>query len=71
MMAAAAEWPLVGRARGPRGRPVGPVSWAPLARLLGTVSLTAADWGLVTLCILCPVLLLEALKAARARIGRR
>jgi Ca2+-transporting ATPase len=42
------------------------VSWTPLARLLGTVSLSAGDWGLVTLWILCPVLLLEALKAARA-----
>ncbi len=47
------------------------VSWTPLARLLGTVSLTAGDWGLVTLWILCPVLLLEALKIARARVRRR
>ena len=47
------------------------VSWTPLARLLGTVSLSAGDWGVVTLWILCPVLLLEALKAARARVGRR
>jgi P-type Ca2+ transporter type 2C len=46
------------------------VSWTPLARLLGTMSLSAGDWGLVTLWILCPVLLLEALKAARTRIGR-
>jgi Ca2+-transporting ATPase len=47
------------------------VSWTPLARLLGTVSLSAGDWGVVTLWILCPVLLLEALKAVRARVGRR
>ena len=47
------------------------VEWTPLARLLGTVSLSASDWGVVTLGILCPVLLLEALKAVRARVGRR
>jgi Ca2+-transporting ATPase len=47
------------------------VSWTPLARLLGTVSLSAGDWGVVTLWILCPVLLLEAVKAARARVDRR
>jgi Ca2+-transporting ATPase len=47
------------------------VSWTPLARLLGTVSLSAGDWGLVTLWILCPVLLLEALKAAQAGVRRR
>ena len=46
------------------------VSWTPLVRLLGTVSLSAGDWGVVTLWILCPVLLLEALKAARVRVGR-
>jgi Ca2+-transporting ATPase len=43
------------------------VSWTPLARLLGTVSLSASDWGLLTLAVLWPVLLLEALKAGRAR----
>jgi Ca2+-transporting ATPase len=43
------------------------VSWTPLARLLGTVSLSAGDWGMVTLWVLSPVLVLEALKAARAR----
>ena len=43
------------------------VSWTPLAQLLGTVSLSAGDWGLMTLWILCPVLLLEVLKAAQAR----
>ena len=47
------------------------VSWAPLAHLLGTVSLSAGDWGLVTLWVLSPVLLLEALKAAQARVCRR
>ena len=47
------------------------VSWTPLARLLGTVSLSAGDWGVVTLWILCPVLVLEALKAARTRVGPR
>jgi P-type Ca2+ transporter type 2C len=46
------------------------VSWAPLARLLGTVSLSPGDWALVTLWIACPVLLLETLKAAQARVGR-
>ncbi len=47
------------------------VSWAPLARLLGTVNLSAWDWGGAMLWILCPVLLLEALKAVRARGGPR
>jgi Ca2+-transporting ATPase len=46
------------------------VSWAPLARLLGTVSLSAGDWGLVALGIVCPVLLLETFKAVQARVGR-
>jgi len=43
------------------------VSWAPLARLLGTVRPSAEDWAGVTLAILCPVLVLEAWKAVRAR----
>ncbi|MFI5008291.1 MAG: cation-translocating P-type ATPase, partial [Solirubrobacterales bacterium] len=47
------------------------VSWAPLAHLLGTVSLSAGDWGLVTLWVLSPLVLLEALKAAQARVCRR
>jgi hypothetical protein len=47
------------------------VSWTPLAHLLGTASLSAGDWGVVTLGILCPVLLLEALKAVRVRVGPR
>ena len=47
------------------------VSWTPLARVLGTVSLAAGDWGLVTLWIVCPVLVLEALKGAWARARRR
>jgi len=47
------------------------VSWTPLAHLLGTVSLSASDWGLLTLAVLWPVLILEALKAARARGGPR
>jgi Ca2+-transporting ATPase len=46
------------------------VSWTPLARLLGTVSLSAVDWGVVTLSILWPVLLLEMLKATQARVRR-
>jgi Ca2+-transporting ATPase len=46
------------------------VSWTPLAHLLGTVSLSGGDWALVALWILCPVVLLEMLKAAPAR-GRR
>jgi Ca2+-transporting ATPase len=46
------------------------VAWTPLARLLGTVSLSAGDWMLVTLSITCPVLLLETLKAAQARVRR-
>jgi Ca2+-transporting ATPase len=44
------------------------VSWTPLARLLGTVSLSASDWGMLTLWVLSPVLVLEALKATRARV---
>jgi Ca2+-transporting ATPase len=47
------------------------VSWTPLMRLLGTVSLSAGDWVLVTLWSLCPVLLLELFKAIRARDDRR
>jgi Ca2+-transporting ATPase len=47
------------------------VSWAPLAHLLGTVSLSAGDWGLMTLWVLSPVVLLEALKATQARVCRR
>jgi Ca2+-transporting ATPase len=47
------------------------VSWAPLARLLGTVSLSATDWSLLTLWVAWPVLLLEALKIARHRRGAR
>jgi Ca2+-transporting ATPase len=43
------------------------VSWTPLARLLGTVSLSVGDWGIVTLWVLCPVLVLEAFKPGRAR----
>jgi Ca2+-transporting ATPase len=46
------------------------VSWAPLANLLGTVSLSTGDWGLVALGIACPVLLLETFKAAQARARR-
>ena len=46
------------------------VSWAPLARLLGTVNLSPGDWALLTLWIVCPVLLLEVFKAAQGRIGR-
>ena len=46
------------------------VSWPPLMHLLGTVSLSPGDWALVTLWISCPVLLLETLKAAQARVRR-
>ena len=46
------------------------VSWPPLMHLLGTVSLSPSDWALVTLWIACPVLLLETLKAAQARVRR-
>ncbi len=37
-------------------------SWAPLARLLGTVPLAASDWVILSAAILWPVLLLEVLK---------
>ena len=47
------------------------VSWTPLMRLLGTVSLSAGDWVLVMVLSSCPVLLLEMFKAIRARRGRR
>jgi P-type Ca2+ transporter type 2C len=46
----------------------GAVAWTPLAHLLGTVTLSTADWGVVTLSILCPVLLLEMIKAHWARV---
>jgi Ca2+-transporting ATPase len=46
------------------------VSWTPLMRLLGTVSLSLGDWLLVTLWTLSPVLLLEMFKAIRTRVGR-
>jgi Ca2+-transporting ATPase len=38
------------------------VSWTPLARLLGTVPLAAADWLAVALAVLWPVLVMEARK---------
>jgi Ca2+-transporting ATPase len=44
------------------------VSWPPLASLLGTVPLSAGDWGMVTLSVLWPVIALEAVKAIRTRI---
>jgi len=47
------------------------VSWTPLARLLGTVSLSAGDWGVVALWVLGPVVVLEALKTARTRARSR
>jgi Ca2+-transporting ATPase len=40
-------------------------------RPLGTMSLSAADWSVVTLSILCPVLLPEMLKAAQPEVRRR
>ena len=47
------------------------VSWTPLASLLGTVSLSAGDWGMIVLSVLWPVLVIEALKVTRARVCRR
>jgi Ca2+-transporting ATPase len=47
------------------------VSWTPLANLLGTVRLSASDWSMVTLWVLAPVLVLEVLKVARARVCPR
>jgi Ca2+-transporting ATPase len=41
------------------------VSWSPLARLLGTVPLSAADWMVVAAAVVWPVALLEALKLRR------
>jgi hypothetical protein len=71
MVATATEQPHLGRTRGALGIQWAAVSWTPLAHLLGTASLSAGDWGVVTLGILCPVLLLEALKAVRVRVGPR
>lgn len=39
------------------------ITWAPLARVLGTRPLTGADWLAVALGVLWPVALLEAVKA--------
>ena len=41
------------------------VSWAPLAKLLGSVPLTAGDWLVIALACVWPVALLEALKVLR------
>jgi len=41
------------------------VSWPPLTRLLGTVSLAAGDWLVVAAAVVWPVALLEALKYRR------
>jgi len=43
------------------------VSWSPLAALLRTAPLSAADWLVLTVAVLWPVGLLEAAKAWRAR----
>jgi Ca2+-transporting ATPase len=40
----------------------GAVSWAPLARVLGTIPLASTDWLALTVAVLWPVLLLEAVK---------
>jgi Ca2+-transporting ATPase len=42
-------------------------SWAPLARLLGTIPLSAGDWTALTIAVLWPVLLMEILKGWRSR----
>ena len=40
-------------------------SWAPLARLLGVVPLSALDWIVAAAAVLWPVVVLEAIKACR------
>jgi Ca2+-transporting ATPase len=42
------------------------VSWTPLAHILHTAPLAAADWLLMTAAVLWPVLLMEAIKARRS-----
>jgi Ca2+-transporting ATPase len=41
-------------------------SWAPLARLLGVVSLSGLDWVVSAVAVLWPVAVLEAIKARRS-----
>ena len=53
------------------GRSVGSRILTPFARLPGTMSLSAGDWGLMTPWILSSEVLLDALTAARARAGRQ
>ncbi len=43
------------------------ITWPPLSRLLGTVSLAPGDWLVSAAAVVWPVLLLEAVKWARAR----
>ena len=43
------------------------VSWTPLAALLGSVPLGVADWLVVAVAAAWPIVLLEMLKAWRAR----
>ena len=45
------------------------ISWDPLARLLGTIELSAGDWLLVALAVTWPVLTLEGVKWRRRRAG--
>jgi Ca2+-transporting ATPase len=45
----------------------GAVSWPPLADLLDSVPLSAADWAVAAVAVTWPVLLLEALKRWRGR----
>jgi Ca2+-transporting ATPase len=45
----------------------GAISWAPLARLLGTVELSAGDWALAAAAAAWPVLVLEITKRWRRR----
>jgi magnesium-transporting ATPase (P-type) len=46
------------------------VSWSPLARLLGTMRLSVTDWLAITVAVVWPVLLLEAMKAQGRRRGQ-
>ena len=41
------------------------VSWSPLAALLGTVPISPADWAVLAVAVLWPVIVLETLKACR------
>jgi magnesium-transporting ATPase (P-type) len=47
----------------------GAITWSPLARLLDTVALSPGDWLVAGLAVLWPVVVLEGVKAWRARTG--